>query len=129
MKLIIRSMLVSMLMIITTPSYSGVATQMWRCEMDDDVSEEDVIAMAEKWLKAAKQVEGGQDLELQVMFPVAVNSTGEIDVLLLLTAPSFTDWGKFWDGYTDSEAAQLDKDDDDKLVCPDSVLWESQKID
>ncbi|MEA2114019.1 MAG: hypothetical protein U9P36_01385 [Thermodesulfobacteriota bacterium] len=127
MKTIVGLMLVSMLMIVATPAFSGVATQMWKCEMDDDISEEEVIANAGEWLKAARTMKGGERLEAHVYFPVAVNAIGEADVWLLVTAPSFEEWGKFWDNYAGSPAAEVDNRNE-KIVCPDSALWESVKI-
>ena len=135
MKAIVRSMLVSMLMLVpmlmigAAPAYAGEAMQMWRCEMDDDTSEEDVTAMAQAWLKLAKTMPGGEGLKAYVNFPVAVNSTGNIDVLFVVVAPSFAEWGKFWDSYLVSEAvAEMEKRNKEKIVCPDSALWESVKI-
>ena len=126
MKTIVQLIFFSIFMLVTTPSYSGVATHMWKCEVVGDTSEEDVEKMSQEWLKAAKQVEGGEKLEAYVYFPVAVNVTGETDVLFVVVAPSFEEWGKFWDRYPDSEAAA--KEDNDKIVCPHSALWESIKV-
>jgi len=122
-------MIVPMLMIVAAPAYAGEAMQMWRCEMVDDTSEEEVIAMAQAWLKAAKTMPGGKGLKAYVNFPVAVNSTGNIDVLFVIVAPSFAEWGKFWDSFSVSEAAaEMQKRNNEKIVCPDSALWESEKI-
>jgi hypothetical protein len=134
MNTLVRLMLVcmlilgSMLMIGAAPAYAAEAMQMWRCEMDDDTSEEEVTAMAREWLKAAKTMEGGERLKAYVNFPVAVNAIGEIDVLFVVVAPSFVEWGKFWDNYSGSPANEVDKRNREKIVCPGSALWESVKI-
>jgi hypothetical protein len=128
MKTIVGLMLVSMLMIVAAPAYAAEATQMWKCEMDDDTTEAEVIAMAREWITAAKKVKGGERLEASVYFPVAVNAIGEMDVFFIVTAPTFEEWGKFWDNYGDSQAAALEKQQNEKVVCPDSALWESIKI-
>jgi len=127
MKTVLRLMLVFMLMFVAAPAYAGEATQMWRCELDDNISEEEVIAGAREWLKAAKTMKGGERLEAYVYFPVAVNATGEMDVMFIVTAPTFEEWGRFWDNYAGSPADAVDKRNE-KVVCPDSVLWESIKI-
>ena len=127
MKVIVGLILVFMLMIVAVPAYSGVALQMWKCEMNDDTSEEEVLAMEQEWLKNARKMEGGERLEAYVYFPVAVNAIGEADVWFVVTAPSFEEWGRFWDNYAGSPAAEVDKRND-KVVCPDSALWESIKI-
>ncbi len=128
MNIIVRLMLVSMLMLVAAPAYSAEATQMWKCEIDDDASEEEVTAMAGEWLKAARTMKGGERLEAIVYFPVAVNAIGETDVWFVVVAPSFEEWGKFWDNYTGSPAAEVDKRNQEKVICTDSALWESVKI-
>ena len=125
---IVRLMLVFVLIIVAAPAYAGEATQMWKCELDDDASEEEVTAMTQEWLKAAKKVKGGEQLEAYVYFPVAVNAIGEADMWFVLVAPSFTEWGQFWDNYAGSEAAAIEKRHEEKVVCPNSALWESIKI-
>jgi hypothetical protein len=47
--------------------------------------------------------------------------------MFIVTAPTFEEWGKFWDNYAGSPADEVDKRNE-KVVCPDSVLWESIKI-
>ena len=129
MKVIVGLMLVFMLMIVAAPAYSGVALQMWKCEMNDDTSEEEVVAMKQEWLKNARKMKGGERLEAYVYFPVAVNAIGEADFFFVVVAPTFEEWGKFWDNYLNSPAgAETEKRHQEKLVCPDSALWESIKI-
>ncbi|MBW1687246.1 MAG: hypothetical protein JRS35_19535 [Deltaproteobacteria bacterium] len=128
MNIVVRLMLVSMLMLVAAPAYSAEATQMWKCEMDDDASEADVVAGAAEWLKAAKTMEGGANLQASVYFPVAVNAIGEVDAFFIVVAPTFAEWGKFWDNYTGSPAEAVDIKNRDDVVCPDSALWESVKI-
>ena len=129
MKLTVRWMLVLLVLFVAAPAFSGEATQMWRCEMEDGATEEAVQAGAQKWLKAAKKLNGGENLEAYVYFPVAVNATGEMDLMFVVVAPSFEEWGKFWDAYEDSEAAEIENQNNALVICPDSVLWESIKLE
>ena len=114
-------------------AWSGIAqadaTHVWRCEMDDDATEEQVRERAQDWLKAARQMEGGEQLKAYVYFPVAVNAIGEADVWFVVVAPTFEEWGKFWDNYAGSPAAELEAQHQEKVVCPDSVVWESIKVE
>ena len=103
------------------------ATQMWRCEMDDDATEEGVREQAQNWLKAARKMEGGDQLKAYVYFPVAVNATGQTDMMFVVVAPSFQEWGKFWDGYANSPVDQADRQNQ-AVVCPDSAVWESIEV-
>jgi hypothetical protein len=127
MNTMVRLMLVFILVLIAAPSYAAEATQMWKCGMEDDASETQVLARAKEWLKAARTMKGGEQLEAKVYFPVAVNAIGDADMWFVVTAPSFEEWGKFWDNYADSPAAELDNSN--KIIfCPDSALWESIEI-
>ena len=134
MNYLVRLMLVcmlmigSMLMIKAAPAYAAEAMQMWKCEMEGDTTEEEVITMAQEWVKAAKTMAGGKGLEANVYFPVAVNVTGDTDVLFVVHAPSFVEWGKFWDNYSGSPANEVEERNREKIICPDSALWESVKI-
>jgi hypothetical protein len=121
-------MLALVVMVAAAPAYSGEAVQMWACEMDDDATEEQVEEMAAKWLAAAKKVEGGANFKAAVLFPVAVNATVETDLMFVVSAPSFAEWGTFWDNYAGSEAAKLENLQNNTVVCPDSVLWEGIKV-
>ena len=130
MNTIVRLMLVFMLMFVAAPAYAAEATQMWKCEMDDDASEEEVVAIAQEWLKTAKTMEGGERLKAYVYFPVAVNAIGDADFWFVVVAPSFAEWGKFWDNYVNSDAAaEAAERNKEKIICPNSALWESIKVE
>ena len=129
MKRTLGWMLALTLLLVGTPVFAGEVVQMWKCEMDDDISEEEVKANAAEWLKAARTMKGGERLEAYVYFPVAVNAIGEADVWFVVTAPSFEEWGRFWDNYSGSPAvAEMERQHNEKIVCPDSALWESIEI-
>lgn len=113
------------MMIATGPAYAGKAMQMWNCGMEDDATEAGVEANASKWLKAARQIDGGENIEAHILFPVAVNASGETDFVFVVTMPTFAEWGKFWDAYPVSDAAVAEEAG---IFCPDSVVWEAVHI-
>jgi hypothetical protein len=113
----------------SAPKSAGKVTQVWRCEMGDDATEEKVMKAAEKWVAAAKTMAGGKNLEASVFFPIAVNNNGETDMLFVINLPSFEEYGEFWDGFKDSAAAKLDKENGGIVVPTDSALWESIKVE
>ena len=129
MKLTVRWMLVLMVLFVAAPGFAGEAVQMWKCEMEDGATEDQVRAKAQDWLKAAKKLNGGENLEAYVFFPVAVNAVGEMDMMFIVVAPSFEDWGKFWDAYADSPVNAIDNQNEEVVVCPNSVVWESFKVE
>jgi hypothetical protein len=128
MRWTIVSVMLSMMIFAATPARSAVATQMWKCEMGANTTEEEVEEAAAKWLKAARQMDGGDQLEASVLFPVAVNVVGNTDFMFIVVAPSFAEWGKFWDEYQVSDAADADQANAD-VDCPDSALWQSIKVE
>ena len=112
------------------PAFSSQATHIFSCEQDDDASEDDLRAEAQEWLTAARKMKGGAKLDAYLYFPVAVNSIKENDFFFVVVAPSFAEWGVFWDGYRNSPAEAADtKNAGNGTVCPDSGLWESEKVE
>jgi len=128
MKTIIRLIIVSILMMVAAPAWSGSAVAVYQCEQGDDASEADVLAAVADWLQAAKAMKGGENIDAFVMFPMAA-TMGEFDMLFIVTAPSFAEWGTFMDGYEGSAAAEADKKYADTAICPDSALWESFRME
>ncbi len=103
--------------------------QIWACGMSEGVTEVQVEAIAQDWLKAIRQLPGGAAVKMRVFFPVVNNNGGETDFYFVMNAPSFTDWGKIWDAYSDDTAAAKSEDlNQGKVVCPDSVLWEAHEV-
>ena len=131
MKIVARSILVSLLLIIAAPAYSNSglqAIQIFVCEFNDDATADQVLAMASTWLKAARGMKGGKNLDAYIRFPVAEGTGGEGDFRFVITTPSFEEWGAFTDAYEGSAAAKVDDDFDNLADCPDSTLWEGLKV-
>jgi len=126
--MLVSAMLFAVVMVAAAPAYSARVTQVFSCEEEDEATESGLKAVAEKWLEAAKTMKGGENLEVSLYFPVAVDKTGEVDFLMLVTAPSFAEWGLFWDGYEGSPASKVDQGSASIAICPDSALWEVIEI-
>lgn len=120
------SALLATSVLLAAPASAAEAMQIWRCELGDDATEESVEKHAQDWLKAARQVKGGAGLKAHVLFPVAAHVVGQTDFMVVVIAPTFEDWGKFWDNYKDSPAAQTEAES--KIACPHSSVWESINV-
>lgn len=129
MKMVTRCVLIAMLLLLAAPAFAGMPTQMWQCQMEDDATEEEVIEEAQDWLKKARAIKGGERLKARVLFPVAVNSIGDADVWFVISAPSFEEWGRFWDNYIDSDVGDSEDHEERKVNCPDAALWDSTPIE
>ena len=128
MRVFKRLMVFAVLMMFAAPAWSMQALHVILCEQDDEISDAQVEQLAADWLKAAKEVKGGENLIFRINFPIAAKS-GEIDLAMMLIAPNFTEWGMFMDNYPGSAAEALDDKFAEDLDCGDGTLWESELID
>jgi len=104
---------------------ASMVSQMWKCELNDDATEEAVMEAASAWAAEARKLPGGENMTLAIRFPIAVRPVGDTDVVLTMTVPSFEEWGKFWDAYPSSDVAQMERR---TMNCPDSSLWEMEMV-
>jgi len=128
MRVLMRLMFVSILMMVAAPAWSDAALHIVTCEQDDDVTDEKLEAITAEWFKAAKAIKGGENLELYMNFPIAAKA-GEVDVAMMLVSSSFAEWGTFMDNYPGSEAEAIDEKYEDDLDCANGALWESVKVE
>jgi hypothetical protein len=115
-----------MLMLVASPAYAE-AIQIFNCEYEGDATEDDVFAMAGKWLQAAKTVKGGENLQIVVRFPVAA-SVDDIDFKFVLVLPTFAEWGAFTDGYDLSKLQEIDDELFKVADCNDASMWEGEFV-
>ena len=126
MKMMIRLAMISIFLMMAAPAFAGSIVSVYNCQQSDDASEDDVINTAESWLKEAKKVKGGENLEVRVMFPVAA-VMNDNDFMFVVISPSFTEWGVFMENYEGASEAKDSKTYADIVQCDDSALWESFK--
>ena len=132
MKKFARTLLISLLMIIAVPAYSSAdmqAIQIFNCEFNDDATAEQVLKMSSAWLKAAKGMPGGKNLDAYIRFPIAEGSNNEGDFRFVIATPSFAEWGAFTDAYEGSAAAKVDEKFENLADCADSTMWEGLMIE
>jgi len=126
--MLVSVMLFAVVMVAAAPAFADKVSQTWKCEMDE-ASEDEILVKGKDWVKAAKSVEGGENMKAYLRFPVAVDATGEVDFVLEVIFPTFEEWGKFWDNYSGSEAAIMDDANAEAgIVCPDSGVWEIDSL-
>jgi hypothetical protein len=51
-----------------------------------------------------------------------------MDFKLVITTPTFREWGQFTDAYGDSPLEDLDDEFDKIADCNDSAMWEGEEI-
>ena len=104
-------------------AFAGAPLQIWDCEIKDDVEEAVVLERAAEWLNAARKVDGGENIEGHIFFPVAIPTSAHTDVKYVVRWPNFAEFGRFWDAYPGSDAAELEGR---ALDCPGSAIWEEE---
>lgn len=127
MKTLIRLALISLLMVIAAPAYSGTI-QIFNCVYEGEATNDDVFDMASKWLAAAKTLKGGENLKVAVRFPVAA-SVDDIDFKFVLMTPTFAEWGEFTDNYEASKLVEIDDELEKISTCNDSSIWEGEMVE
>ena len=126
MKTLIQVMAIAMLMVFASPAYSE-AIQIFNCEYEGEATEDDVKEMASKWLKAAKTMKGGENLQIAIRFPVAA-SVDDIDFKFVVITPNFAEWGAFTDAYELSDLQEIDDELFKVANCNDASLWEGEMV-
>ena len=113
------------LSLCSTGALAGAPVQVWDCLLKDGVDEAALLEHAPKWMEAAREVDGGENMQGHIFFPVAIPGTAHTDVKVVLHWPSFIEYGKFWHAYPESDAAELEGT---ALNCPGSAVWEEQVL-
>ena len=127
MKVFCRLMIISILLLVAVPTWAGSAVQIFNCMQDDEASDADLEVVASAWLKAAKGMAGGENINAYLRFPV-VGTMGEADFAFVIEAPNLKEWGEFTEGYPGSPASKVDDDFNNLADCPDSTLWEGIRV-
>lgn len=129
MKRCILGSLAALSMILFTASaYADSVIQVWTCKLHDGKTVDEVEKVSSAWLKAAKSMEGGEDLEVSLEFPLAAN-TGNGSFNFVLVAADAKTWGVFNNDYDDSPAAEVDDAWFEVASCSSSSLWQSVDIE
>ena len=126
MKTLIRLAIISLLMLMASPVHAD-AIQIFNCEYEGDATEDDVFGMSSKWLAAAKTIEGGENIQVAIRFPVAA-SVDDIAFKFVIIAPNFAEWGKFTDNYSASKLQEIDDELEKVASCNDASMWEGEIV-
>jgi hypothetical protein len=136
MKITLRCLIVTLMLVVVGAAATPAAAdstfevvQIMSCEMNDGVTEEQVEAIAADWLKAIKAMPGGAAVKIRVFFPAISSNTSDVDFYFVMNTPTYSDWGKIWDAYSDDSAAAKSEDlNQGKVNCANSELWEAHNI-
>ena len=127
-KVTIASLTASVMFLFIAPAYGDSILQIWDCELNDDKTTADLVAASSVWLKAAKNNEGGEDIEVSLEFPI-VGDAGDDDFYFVLSVADTKVWGVFNHDYPDSPAGQAEEAWADVATCSESSLSASVDIE
>lgn len=124
MRKIVTSIATTTLLFLSLSANADVA-QVWQCELEDDKTNDDLMALSKSWLEAAKGISASATV--RVYFPVAADAD-EGSFIFVFYMPDFKSWGEFNDAYADSPVAQVDAGWNEVAPCETSGLWEAVDI-
>ena len=110
------------LLIAGAASADGL-THVWECELDDDASVEELEAVSKKWADAARTIDGAGDLTVYLEYPYAGEELDEF--LFVMSLPSATAWGQFFDNYEGSAAEEVDPEWNALADCDEAMIFRS----
>jgi hypothetical protein len=116
-----------LMFLFTAPAYADAVLHIWQCKLNDGKTPADVVAVSSDWLKAARSMEGGADLEVSLEFPIAADA-GDGDFSFVLVAADTRTWGIFNQDYVDSPAGEADEAWGEVATCSKSSMWNSVEI-
>ena len=128
MKTIFRWTIISLLLLVAAPTWAYEVRHVYHCVQEDEANDDALEEIASEWLAAAKKLEGGENIEVHVHFPVAAD-VGEVDFLFVVIAPSFEEMGKFLGAYGGSSLEEIDDRFEKLANCPNSAIWESRILE
>ncbi len=106
------------------PASANDFEQVWACSILPGHSLDEVRSAGSEWLKAARSMPGGEELQLVIRWPIAVPDSSE-QFEFVIRAPSLQAWGRFYDGYDpDSAVGKADEVFASLASCSGSTLWE-----
>jgi hypothetical protein len=111
------------------PAPANEFEQVWHCTLNPGHTLDDARVASAEWLRAARTLRGGKDLDLGLRWPIVVADSAE-RFEFVLRAPSLETWGEFYDRYDPSSVVgKADEAFARVASCSGSSLWELILVD
>jgi len=128
----ILSTLTALLMIsFTATAYADSVLNIWSCKLNDEKTQDDLMKASSAWLKIAKGMDGGSDINAFVdyaIFSSTANSEPGSFSFVLMT-PDLKSWAALFNDYPDSPLGKADQAWGEVATCSDSSLLSSIEIE
>ena len=132
MKTIILSTPTALLMIsFTATAYADSVLQIWSCKLNDEKTEDDLMKASSAWLKIAKGMDGGADINAYIDYAIFSNTpnseAGSFSFVLM--TPDLKSWAALYNDYPDSPLGKAEEAWGEVATCSDSSLVSSVQIE
>ncbi len=132
MKKIILSTLTALLMIsFATTAYSDSVLEIWSCKLNDEKTDDDLMKASSAWLKAAKGMDGGADIEAFVNYAFFSNTANSEpgSFGFVLRTPDLKSWAALYNDCPDSPLGEADQAWGEVATCSDRSLLGSVNVE
>ncbi len=132
MKKGILSTLTVLLMIsFTETAYSDSVLQIWSCKLNDEKTEDDLMKASSAWLKIARGMDEGADINAFVSYAIFSNvpNREEDSFSFVLRTPDLKSWAALFNDYPDSPLGKADEAWGEVATCSDSSLLSSVEVE
>jgi hypothetical protein len=120
---IVAVLVLSVSYLFAAPAFADNIIQIWDCQLNDGKTGDDVLAASSAWLDAAKNIEGGEDFDVLLRFPIAANA-GDNDFRFVLIAADAKTWGTWVDNsVTDAHLPEVNAAWYEVASCSGSSMW------
>lgn len=116
------------MILIAAPASADSLVHMWHCQLNDDQTVAELEAVSADWLKAARGMKGGEEIEVYLEFPIAADAGDGQFSFVMIIADAKT-WGIFMNDYDGSPAAEADEAWSEVAACSGSSVWASVEIE
>jgi len=122
-KRIIAALIISVSFLFTAPAFANSVIQIWVCQLHDGKTGADAVEVSSSWLNVARNVAGGEDLDVILRLPIAANAADD-SFRFVLIAPDATSWGVWFDNSsTDFALAAANETWNEVASCSSSSMW------
>ena len=109
--------------LFAAPAFADNVIQIWDCQLHDGKTGVDVMSVSSTWLEAAKKIEGGEDFNVLLRFPIAANAADD-NFRFVLVVPNAKTWGLWVDNsLNDANLAEANEAWYDVASCSGSSMW------
>jgi hypothetical protein len=128
-KKLLATLAITVTMMFSAPAFADSVLHIWACKINDGYTGDDVTAASVAWLKAARTVEGGEDMSVYLDWPIAANR-GDGSFNFVMSVADEQTWGVFMGSEPDND--EMDAANtawNETATCSGSSIWYSDELE